>query len=642
MFREIGPVSAHPQTTWLFESMVDAALAVDVLSGRILAANEQARRLLATPDRDLVESSIIAIFPGQAAALTVFTEAVLHKGSYWTRSLTPLGADGAQIHVECIGSRLLSLPDPSILLTFYDLEQRHRRDLDAQADDHVRGGIAEWRRTERLFQEIERSNQLILRAAGEGIFGVNAEGKTTFVNPAAEAMLGWETGELIGRDMHASVHHHRPDGSHYPHQQCPIYAAFRDGAVHHVEDEMFFRKDGTGFWVAYTSTPIRDRGRLAGAVIIFRDISQRHEADERLRAALAEVDRLRERLQRENAYLQEEMALERNHRGVIGRSGAIRKILSQVELVAKTDAAVLVTGESGTGKELIASAIHEASTRNARPLIRVNCAAIPRELFESEFFGHVRGAFTGALRDRVGRFELADGGTLFLDEVGEIPLELQGKLLRVLQEGQFERVGEERTRHVDVRIIAATNKDLRREVREGRFREDLYFRLDVFPIVSVPLRERVEDIPLLALHFLSGAGRKLKVEGLTLSEGDVQKLCAYDWPGNVRELQNVIERAAILARNGRLFIALPEGGRSAAASPAPVPLSGAILTEAGRRERDRASILAALASAGGRVSGPNGAAAILGIPATTLASRIKTLGISARDWTAPAPGTAAD
>lgn len=635
-------MSAHPQTTWLFESMVDAALAVDVLSGRILAANEQARRLLATPDRDLVESSIIAIFPGQAAALTVFTEAVLHKGSYWTRSLTPLGADGAQVHVECIGSRLLSLPAPSILLTFYDLEQRHRRDLDAQADDHVRGGIAEWRRTERLFQEIERSNQLILRAAGEGIFGVNAEGKTTFVNPAAEAMLGWETGELIGRDMHASVHHHRPDGSHYPHQQCPIYAAFRDGAVHHVEDEMFFRKDGTGFWVAYTSTPIRDRGRLAGAVIIFRDISQRHEADERLRAALAEVDRLRERLQRENAYLQEEMALERNHRGVIGRSGAIRKILSQVELVAKTDAAVLVTGESGTGKELIASAIHEASTRNARPLIRVNCAAIPRELFESEFFGHVRGAFTGALRDRVGRFELADGGTLFLDEVGEIPLELQGKLLRVLQEGQFERVGEERTRHVDVRIIAATNKDLRREVREGRFREDLYFRLDVFPIVSVPLRERVEDIPLLALHFLSGAGRKLKVEGLTLSEGDVQKLCAYDWPGNVRELQNVIERAAILARNGRLFIALPEGGRSAAASPAPVPLSGAILTEAGRRERDRASILAALASAGGRVSGPNGAAAILGIPATTLASRIKTLGISARDWNGPATGLAAD
>ncbi|MBA4270381.1 MAG: histidine kinase, partial [Methylobacterium sp.] len=428
-----------------------------------------------------------------------------------------------------------------------------------------------------------------------------------------------------------------PDGTHYPHEECPIYAAFRDGAVHHVENEMFFRKDGTGFWVEYTSTPIRDRGRLVGAVIIFRDISQRHEADERLRAALAEVDSLRERLQQENAYLQEEMRLERNHRGVVGRSGAIQKILSQVELVARTDAAVLITGESGTGKELIASAIHEASERHVRPLIRVNCAAIPRELFESEFFGHVKGAFTGALRDRIGRFELADGGTLFLDEVGEIPLELQGKLLRVLQEGQFERVGEERTRHVNVRIIAATNKDLRREVREGRFREDLYFRLDVFPIVSVPLRERPEDIPLLALHFLGGAQRKLKTEGLKLSEGDVARLRAYDWPGNVRELQNVIERAAILARNGRLFIALPESGRPPAAVPAPAATGAGILTEAERRERDRASILAALETSRGRVSGPQGAAALLGVPATTLASRMKTLGIAPRSGTRPAP-----
>ncbi len=618
---------APPQTTWLFESMVDAALAVDVLSGKVLSANEEARRLLTPPEGDLVGASVLSVFPGQAAALTVFTEAVLHKGRYWTRALSPLRQGAGPMHVECIGARLLTQPDPAILLTFYDLELRHRRDLDAEADEHVRAGLAEWRRTERLFQDIERSNQLILRAAGEGIFGVNAEGKTTFVNPAAEAMLGWEAGGLIGRDMHASVHHHRPDGTHYPHEACPIYAAFRDGAVHHVENEMFFRKDGTGFWVAYTSTPIRDRGRLVGAVIIFRDISQRHEADEKLRAALAEVDSLRERLQRENAYLQEEIALERNHRGVVGRSAAIGKVLSQVELVARTDAAVLVTGESGTGKELIASAIHEASGRNARPMIRVNCAAIPRELFESEFFGHVKGAFTGALRDRLGRFELADGGTLFLDEVGEIPLELQGKLLRVLQEGQFERVGEERTRHVDVRIIAATNRDLRREVREGRFREDLYFRLDVFPIVCAPLRERVEDIPPLALHFLDGARRKLKVEGLTLSEGDVARLCAYDWPGNVRELQNVIERSTILARNGRLFIDLPRERGPARLPPPPSPAASAIMTEAERQARDKASILAALAAAGGRISGPDGAAQILGIRPTTLASRIKAFGI---------------
>ena len=223
----------------------------------------------------------------------------------------------------------------------------------------------------------------------------------------------------------------------------------------------------------------------------------------------------------------------------------------------------MITGESGTGKELIARAIHEASSRRDRPLIRVNCAAIPRELFESEFFGHVRGAFTGAMRDRIGRFELADGGTLFLDEVGEIPLELQGKLLRVLQEGKFERVGEERTRAVDVRLIAATNRDLKQEVQRGRFREDLYFRLNVFPVESVPLRERREDIPLLAQHFLTRESKALKSE-LRLSEGDARRLSRYDWPGNVRELQNVIERAAILAQNGRLRIDLPDVSGAAA------------------------------------------------------------------------------
>ena len=304
----------------------------------------------------------------------------------------------------------------------------------------------------------------------------------------------------------------------------------------------------------------------------------------------------------------------------------------QIDLVAPTDATVLVTGESGTGKELIGRAIHEASARRDRPLIRVNCAAIPRELFESEFFGHVRGAFTGALRDRIGRFELADGGTLFLDEVGEIPLELQGKLLRILQEGQFERVGEERTRTVDVRVIAATNRDLRAEVRAGRFREDLYFRLDVFPIHSAPLRERIEDVAPLALHFLRHAERKLKVSGLGLSEADVRRLAAYDWPGNVRELQNVIERAAILARNGRLTIDLPgTAPRPAAPEPIVLPTDG-LLTEEERRQRDRRSLMAALDLAGGKISGPGGAAERLGIRPTTFASRLKAHGLDPRAW----------
>ena len=328
----------------------------------------------------------------------------------------------------------------------------------------------------------EAMNQLILRAAGEGIYGVNAEGKTTFVNPAAARMLGWKAEDLVGHDMHSIVHHTRPDGSHYPEHDCPIYAAFRDGAVHQVDTEVFWRKDGTSFWVEYTSTPIRDHGHVVGAVIVFRDITQRREADEKLRAAREEVDRLRERLELENAYLQEEIRIEGNHHGIVGRSAAIQKVLRQVELVAPTDATVLITGESGTGKELIARAIHDASKRSRRPLIRVNCATIPRELFESEFFGHAKGAFAGAERDGVGRFELADGGTLFLDEVADMPVELQGKLLRVLEENNFERVGDEQTRTVDVRVIAATKRDLKQEVRRGRFREDLYFRLDVFPI----------------------------------------------------------------------------------------------------------------------------------------------------------------
>jgi transcriptional regulator with GAF, ATPase, and Fis domain len=251
-------------------------------------------------------------------------------------------------------------------------------------------------------------------------------------------------------------------------------------------------------------------------------------------------------------------------------------------------------------------------------------------LFESEFFGHVKGAFTGAVRDRIGRFELADGGTLFLDEVGEIPLELQGKLLRVLQEGNFERVGEERTRAVDVRVIAATNRNLKQEVQRGRFREDLYFRLNVFPVESVPLRDRREDIPLLAQHFLMSEGNELKSD-LRLSEGDARRLQRYDWPGNVRELQNVIERAAILSQNGRLRIDLPEtvGAHSpASTSRQKSDVRPAVMTSAEMRDQERANILAALQACNGKVFGAGGAAAMLDLKPTTLASRMKALGIA--------------
>ncbi|WP_127091471.1 sigma 54-interacting transcriptional regulator [Aquabacter cavernae] len=609
-----------------FDGGIEAQLAIDLDTGAIVDANGAAARLTGHDRSRLKAMQIFDLHPGQASALVVFTQAVQAHGTYWTRSLSPRRADGTALRVECAGTIANTPRGPRLILTLCDLDARARRDIDADAESFMREGVAEWQRVERAFRDIERENRLLLGAVGEGIYGVNTEGKTTFVNPAAEQILGWTAEAMIGRDMHAMVHHHHPDGSHFPHEQCPIYAAFRDGIVHRVDNDVFWHRSGKPVWVEYTSTPLRDRGVLIGAVVVFRDVTQKREAHEQLRLALDEVDSLRKRLELENAYLQEEIRAETSHSGIIGRSAAVQKVLRQVELVAPTEATVLITGESGTGKELIARAIHEASERNQRPLIRVNCAAIPRELFESEFFGHAKGSFTGALRDRIGRFELADRGTLFLDEVGEIPLELQSKLLRVLQEGQFERVGEERTRSVDVRIIAATNRDLRAEVHAGRFREDLFYRLNVMPVESAPLRERREDIPLLALHFLVSL-RKPAHGALQLSEGDMQRLAAYDWPGNVRELQNVMERGIILARGGRVMIDLPRTERPAPARSAPAQ-QPAVETEDERRARMKASILAALEAAGGRVSGPGGAAERLGLKPTTLASRMKTLGIT--------------
>lgn len=629
----VGHAGLQPDFGLAFEEGREPMLVFDPAADRIVDGNPAAVRLLGYPRAGLRGMAASTLHPGQLPTLIVFTQAVQAKGHWWTHALSPRHGEGRALRLEYAGS-LLTSAAPLMLVTLSDLETRRHRQVDAQADAHMRAGLSEWQRMERIFRDIERENQLILRAAGEGIYGVNAEGVTTFVNPAAERMLGWAATDLVGKDMHATVHHTHPDGAHYPHHDCPIYAAFRDGAVHQVDTEVFWRRDGSAFPVEYTSTPIRDRGRLLGAVIVFRDVSQRREADERLRQALAEVDSLRERLELENAYLKEEIRLESHHQGIIGRSPAIEATLRQIDLVAGTDATVLVTGESGTGKELIARAIHEASRRRDRPLIRVNCAAVPRELFESEFFGHAKGAFTGALRDRVGRFELADGGTLFLDEVGEIPLDLQGKLLRVLQERSFERVGDERTRAVDVRLIAATNRDLRDEVRRGRFREDLYFRLNVFPIAASPLRERPEDIPLIAQHFLKGAARRLNIPEPRLTEGDARRLARYPWPGNVRELENVIERGAILAVRGRLHLDLPEAepaarGRDVAPSLAPTTQP---VTEAERRARDRAEIEAALAITGGKVFGEGGAAELLGLRPTTLASRIKVLGIDGRAY----------
>ena len=298
-------------------------------------------------------------------------------------------------------------------------------------------------------------------------------------------------------------------------------------------------------------------------------------------------------------------------------------------MVAPTDVTVLVLGETGTVKELIARELHRCSRRKDKPLVRVNCASIPKELYESEFFGHARGAFTSAVRDRVGRFEAAAGGTLFLDEIGEIPLELQSKLLRVLQEKCYERVGEQRTRRADVRIVAATNRDLKNEVAAGRFREDLYYRLNVFPMKVVPLRDRKDDIQLLATHFLEISVKELGCPRPRLTPTGIETLQAYVWPGNIRELRNVIERAVILARGGALEFDLPGNGsdptsfeRMDVNQPEPE-----YLTESEMCHRKRQNLFAVLQKAGWKIKGADGAAELLGVKPTTLISRIEKMGL---------------
>jgi transcriptional regulator with GAF, ATPase, and Fis domain len=315
----------------------------------------------------------------------------------------------------------------------------------------------------------------------------------------------------------------------------------------------------------------------------------------------------------------------------VGKSAALRRVLQQVETVAPSDSTVLILGETGTGKELIASAVHQRSRRRDKSLVQVNCTSIPRELFESEFFGHSKGAFTGAIKDRTGRFEAAAGGTLFLDEVGEIPLDLQSKLLRVLQEKSYERVGEERTRRANVRIVAATNRDLKKEVAAGRFREDLYYRLNVFPLRVAALRERKEDIPLLTTHFIELLINELGCPKPRLTRAGLETLQSHDWPGNIRELRNVIERAVIFARGGPLEFDVPGTGCSfdpSSLAPRDVDqVEPDYLTEAEMRRRERQNIFVVLQRASWKIKGADGAAELLGVKPTTLSSRIEKMGL---------------
>jgi len=394
---------------------------------------------------------------------------------------------------------------------------------------------------------------------------------------------------------------------------------FIEGQV--IGDISFHRMKG------HTGVPDDFTARLKLIAEMLASVIARKRSEDERRKAFQELSQLKASIEQERDYLREEIRADQKFGEIMGRSAALTRALDVVDAVASTTATVLIRGESGVGKELFARAIHERSKRASGPLVKVNCASIPKELFESEFFGHVRGSFTGAVRDRIGRFQLAHTGTILLDEVGEIPIELQAKLLRVLQESEFERVGDDRTRRVDVRVIAAKNRDLEADVAAGLFRADLYYRLSVFPIDVPPLRERKEDIPLLAEHYLKTYAQAAGRRGLVLSDAQKQALIDYEWPGNIRELQHVMERAVILSAAPPLRLELPN---KAETSPAPERSSagpGMPLKAAELRDLERDNLIRALDQTKWRIAGEGGAAELLGIRPSTLRDRIKALGI---------------
>ena len=356
------------------------------------------------------------------------------------------------------------------------------------------------------------------------------------------------------------------------------------------------------------------RLRLIGE--IFVNVLERKRADEALRQTLEEVHRLRDRLQMENVYLREQLRRDGGHASIVGESEGILRMLAQARRVAPMDTAVLITGETGTGKELLAQAIHDMSGRSAKAMVIVNCAALPPPLIESELFGREKGAYTGAMTRQIGRFEVADGSTLFLDEIGDLPLDLQVKLLRVLQDGRFERLGSNRTLTANVRVIAATNHDLVAMVRDGRFREDLFHRLNVFPIEVPPLHARVSDIPILVWRFVKEFNRKMGKSVDSIPRQTMERIKQYPWPGNVRELRNLVERAMIGCDGRSLAVELPAGARR----PTQIPVT--------LEEVERKHICDVLERVHWRISGKQGAAEILGLRPTTLNSRMKKLGIS--------------
>ncbi len=467
------------------------------------------------------------------------------------------------------------------------------------------------RQAEKILIESEEKYRLLFTAESDAIVILDAETRDIVeVNKAAADLYGYSTEEFSNLKSW--------DISAEPERSKAYIDEIFEGGISRIPLINHKKKDDTIFPTEISAGTFMWKNRRM-FVLIIRDITERKNRENALKNALDELQEIKKRLEAENVYLKEEFHLNPSFSDIIGQSKSFKRVLRKIEQVAVTDSTVLILGETGTGKELLARAIHNLSPRKDRALVKVNCAALPANLIESELFGHEKGSFTGAIARKIGRFELANGGTIFLDEIGDLPLELQSKLLRVLQEGELERVGGTNTIKVHVRVIAATNRELENAMAEGTFREDLYYRLNVFPISSPPLRERKEDIPALVKFFIQKHGPKLRKQIETVPKNVMETLKGYHWPGNVRELENIIERSLIHSQGDQLT--LGDHFRQAVVR---TPGKKEIRTLA---ERQREDILEALEATSWRVSGKRGAADILGLKPTTLEARMKKLEI---------------
>ncbi|MCF6171212.1 MAG: sigma 54-interacting transcriptional regulator [Bacteroidales bacterium] len=465
------------------------------------------------------------------------------------------------------------------------------------------------KKTKKYLPELPHKAETILKAMPEFAYVFNKQDELVLWNKNLELILGYSAEELYKKNAYDFL-----EESIKEINIEIISKVFSDKEEQSLEQNIL-TKSGKKIPVIDTANYALIDGEeyLVGMAI---DISKLRETEKKLQQVIAELQALKDQLESENVYLRKEIESRYGFEEIIGESEPLMHSLYRIEQVAPTDSTVLLEGETGTGKELFAAAIHKLSKRRHKPFIKVNCASLPATLIESELFGHEKGAFTGAIQKQIGRFELADGGTLFLDEIGEVPVELQSKLLRVLQEGEFERIGSPKTIKVDVRIIAATNRNLEKQIRKKLFRKDLYYRLNVYPVTIAPLRDRVEDLPLLAQHFVKGFNRSLGKNIERISKKTIRQLQAYSWPGNVRELENIIERAVIIST-----------GKSLTIEPLLKPgfeEEGQLLPLA---EFERQYIIRVLEKTYWRVDGPEGAARILAMHPETLRSRMRKLDI---------------